>query len=40
MEKDAMPRDFSFEEAAAVVICMTVAMICGIGGVMLVVTLM
>ena len=35
-----MPRDFSFEEAATVVICMTVAMICGVAGVMFVVTLM
>jgi hypothetical protein len=35
-----MPRDFSFAEVATVVIWMTVGLICGIAGVMLVVTLM
>ncbi len=27
-----MPRDLTFEEAAMVVICMTIGLICGLGG--------
>ena len=27
-----MPRDFTFEEAAMVVVCVTVGLICGFGG--------
>jgi len=30
--KNAMPRDFTFEEAAMVVVCVTIGLICGFGG--------
>ncbi len=30
--KDVVPRDFTFEEAAMVVVCVTIGLICGFGG--------
>lgn len=35
-----MPRDFTFEEVAIVVICVTVGLLCGLAGVFLFVKLL